>query len=108
PGQPQPLHRKRLHIMKSMSNTSLSFGLVNIPVKLYKATESHGVEFHQHHGGGCGGQVGYGARTCKVCAKEVEWTDLAKGHQTDDGGVVIVTSDELAEIRDDTSPGIEV
>ncbi len=92
--------------MRSMANTSLSFGLVNVPVKVYKATEDHSVGFHQHHGGGCNGAVGQ-QRVCKTCGEVVEYPDIVKGAERD-GGVVIVTPDELAAVERDTSPDIEM
>lgn len=93
--------------MKSMLNTQITFGLVSIPVKVHRATESHNVESHQYHGGDCRGPVGY-TRTCKTCAEPVEWADIAKGFEGDDGQVVIVTADELAAVERETISGIEV
>lgn len=93
--------------MKSMLNTQITFGLVSIPVKVHRATESHSVESHQHHGGGCGGSVGYN-RVCKSCEQPVEWADIVKGYETVGGEVVIITADELAAVEHETVAGIEV
>jgi DNA end-binding protein Ku len=92
--------------MRSMANTSISFGLVNVPVKVYKATEDHSVGFHQYHGGGCNGAVGQ-QRLCKTCGEVVEYGDIIKGIECD-GELVIVTPEELAAVERETSPGIEI
>jgi DNA end-binding protein Ku len=93
--------------MRSMANTSISFGLVNIPVKVYKATEDHSIGFHQYHGGGCHGAVGQ-QRVCKTCAKLIEYGDIVKGVERDGGELVIVTPEELAAVERETSAGIEM
>lgn len=93
--------------MRSMANTSISFGLVNVPVKVYKATEDHRVSFHQYHGGGCNGAVGQ-QRLCKTCGEVIEYGDIVKGVERDDGELVIVTPEELAAVERETSAGIEM
>lgn len=89
---------------KAISSTSIAFGLVNVPGKLYKATESHDISFHQHHGG-CGGAVGQ-KRVCKACEQEVPYADIVKGIEHD-GQLVIVAADELKALQDE-QPAIEV
>jgi DNA end-binding protein Ku len=91
--------------MRSVSNTSLSFGLVNVPVKLYKATESHDIKFKQIHAG-CGGGISL-VRTCKDCSEEVAWADLAKGIDHD-GELVIVEPEEIKALEGEKSPCVEV
>lgn len=91
--------------MRAVKSTSLGFGLVNIPVKLYKATEDHSIGFHQHHAG-CNGAIGQ-QRLCKECGEVVEYGDIVKGIDRD-GEVVIVTPDELASVERDTADGIEL
>lgn len=83
----------------------LSFGLVNVPVKLMKATEDHDVKFHQVHAG-CGGGVSM-PRVCKDCGETVAYADLAKGIEYG-GSQVVVTTDELKELEDEAGSAIEV
>ena len=35
--------------MRSIWKGSIAFGLVNVPVKVYSATEDHDIKFHQVH-----------------------------------------------------------
>jgi DNA end-binding protein Ku len=92
--------------MRVYRKTSIAFGLVNVPVGAYKATESHDVAFKQHHGGECHGGISL-VRTCKECAEVVDYADIVKGIDVD-GELVIVTGDELKDLEGETSPAIEV
>jgi DNA end-binding protein Ku len=91
--------------MRSIKNTSLSFGLVNVPVKMYVAVESHDIPFHQHHGG-CGGQIGM-VRRCKVCGEDVEFRNIVKGIERD-GKLVIIDEADLQSVNDEQPQQIEV
>ena len=64
--------------MRSIWKGSLSFGLVNVPVKLYSATEDHDVPLHQVHDED-GGRIRY-KRTCEVCGKTVDYEHIAKAY----------------------------
>lgn len=87
---------------------SLSFGLVNIPVRLFAATESKSLKFrHLHHS--CHSPVEY-KKNCPACGKEVPWEELARGFEYEKGSFVILSeeefkaaagkSDRLIEIQD--------
>ncbi len=79
--------------MRSIWKGSVSFGLVNIPVKLYAATGDHDVRFHQVHRAD-GGRIRY-KRTCEHCGNEVTYGDIVKGYESDDGRLVMITPDDL-------------
>ncbi|MDQ3358788.1 MAG: Ku protein [Actinomycetota bacterium] len=82
--------------MRSIWKGSVSFGLVNIPVKLYAATGDHDVRFHQVHRAD-GGRIRY-KRTCEHCDNEVTYGDIVKGYESDDGRLVMITPDDLDEL----------
>jgi DNA end-binding protein Ku len=82
--------------MRAIWKGSVSFGLVNVPVKLYAATESHDVSFRQVHAKD-GGRIKY-QRVCSIDGEEVPYSDIAKGYETEDGEMVILTDDDLAEL----------
>jgi len=82
--------------MRAIWKGSVSFGLVNVPVKLYSATESHDVSFRQVHAKD-GGRIKY-QRVCSIDGEEVPYSDIAKGFETEDGEMVILTDDDLAEL----------
>jgi DNA end-binding protein Ku len=82
--------------MRAIWKGSVSFGLVNVPVKLYAATESHDVSFRQVHAKD-GGRIKY-QRVCSIDGEEVAYADIAKGYETEDGEMVILTDDDLADL----------
>jgi DNA end-binding protein Ku len=95
--------------MRSMANTSISFGLVNVPVKMYASTESHDVAFHQYHVHGDGSAPGRieQVRRCKQCAAEVAYGDVTKGVERGDT-VITVSGDELSAIEADSGKAFTV
>jgi len=82
--------------MRAIWKGSVSFGLVSVPVKLYSATESHDVSFRQVHYKD-GGRIKY-QRVCSLDGEEVPYSDIAKGYETEDGEMVILTDDDLADL----------
>ena len=92
--------------MRAIWKGAISFGLVSVPVKLYAATSSHDVTFRQVHAED-GGRVRY-KRVCEVDGEEVAYADIAKGYETDDGRMVILTDDDLAELPVSSSREISV
>jgi DNA end-binding protein Ku len=83
-------------MMRAMWKGAVSFGLVNVPVKMYTATDSHDLAFHQVHRTD-GGRIRY-KRVCDVCGEQVAYDDIAKGYESEDGQLVILTDEDLAEL----------
>jgi DNA end-binding protein Ku len=79
--------------MRAMWTGSVAFGLVNVPIKMYSATEDHDVRFHQVHAVD-GGRVKM-VRTCSVDGQKLEMKDLSKAYETDTGRVVIMTDEDF-------------
>jgi DNA end-binding protein Ku len=92
--------------MRSIWKGSISFGLVNIAVKLYSATEEKDVAFHQVHRQD-GGRIKY-KRVCSIDGEEVPYNDIAKGFELADGDMVVLTDDDLAELPLTSSREIDV
>jgi len=92
--------------MRAIWKGAVSFGLVSVPVKLYSATESHDVSFRQVHAKD-GGRIKY-QRVCSIDGEEVPYADIAKGFETEDGEMVILTDDDLAELPSTSSREIAV
>ena len=92
--------------MRAIWKGAVSFGLVNVPVKLYTATESHDVSFRQVHVTD-GGRIRY-QRVCSVDGEEVDRSEIAKGYEMDDGEVVVLTDDDFSELPTSTSREISV
>ncbi|MGA9493495.1 MAG: Ku protein [Mycobacterium sp.] len=92
--------------MRSIWKGSISFGLVNVPVKVYSATEDHDIKFHQVHAKD-NGRIRY-KRVCEVCGEVVEYRDIARAYDSDDGQSVIITDDDIATLPEERSREIEV
>ncbi|MDT7577241.1 MAG: end-binding protein Ku [Pseudonocardiales bacterium] len=79
--------------MRAMWSGAVSFGLVSVPVKLYSATTNHDIRFHQVHATD-GGRIKY-RRVCTVDGEEVEYADIVKGYETEDGELITLTDEDL-------------
>jgi DNA end-binding protein Ku len=84
----------------------VSFGLVNVPVRLYSATENHDLSFHQVRAAD-GSRVRY-KRVAQADGEEVAYRDIAKGYEADDGTTVILTDEDLATLPHRSSKEIAV
>lgn len=92
--------------MRAIWKGAVSFGLVSVPVKLYSATESHDVSFRQVHAKD-GGRIKY-QRVCSIDGEEVAYADIAKGYETEDGEMVILTDEDMADLPVTSSREIAV
>jgi DNA end-binding protein Ku len=89
-----------------MWSGSISFGLVNIPVKLYAAVSRKNVSFNQ-----LDRTSGARIRYKKVSADtgdEVRSDDIVKGYELPSGEYVTVTDDELAQLDPKASRTIDI
>ena len=91
---------------RAMWSGAISFGLVTIPVKLFSATSSHSVDFNQFEKD-TGERIRY-KRVAEKSGKEVEYADIVKGHEVEDGRYVIVTPEELAAVEPTKSRTIDI
>ena len=85
---------------------SISFGLVNVPVKLFSATSPKEVHFHMLHDKDLAR-----IQQKRVCSKdfaEVAWEHIIKGFEISRGRYVSVTKDELAAFTPSASKSIEI
>jgi DNA end-binding protein Ku len=78
---------------KSIWNGTITFGMVNVPIKLYSATESKSIHFHEVH-------VTDGARIehRRICPKEdreVPYDEVVKGYEVSSGRYVVLDKDEI-------------
>jgi DNA end-binding protein Ku len=85
---------------------ALSFGTVNIPVKLYTATRSNDISFNLLHK-----KDEARIRMARVCSEEeaeVPSDEIVKGFEFEKGQYVIVTDEELRELPLPTKHKVEV
>jgi len=92
--------------MRAIWKGAVSFGLVNVPVRLYSATENHDVQFRQVHRED-GGRIRY-QRICSIDGEQVSYDDIAKGYETEDGQMVVLTDEDLADLPTRSSREIAV
>lgn len=85
---------------------SISFGLVNVPVKLYPAVHSQGLSFHQFQEG-TNVRV-RNKRVSEKTGKEVPYEDIVKGYEVEKGHYVMVDPDELAEFNPRATRTIDI
>ncbi|MGY3127380.1 DNA end-binding protein Ku [Agrococcus sp. UYP33] len=91
--------------MRAIWKGSITFGLVNVPVKLYSATEEHDLQLHQVHDAD-GGRIRY-ERKCEVCGKKIAYEHIDKAY--DDGEqTVVLTGEDLEALPAERSREIEV
>lgn len=92
--------------MRAIWKGAVSFGLVNVPVRLYSATENHDVQFRQVHVTD-GGRIRY-RRICQIDGEEVSYDDIAKGYETEDGEMIVLTDEDMKDLPSKTSREISV
>ena len=92
--------------MRSVWRGAISFGLVTIAVRLYTAVEEHDFRFNQVHRED-GGRIKY-KRVCSVCGNEVEYSDITKGYELDDGRMVIMENEDFEKLPVKTDKSIDV
>src|ERR1700744_86350 len=92
--------------MRSIWKGSISFGLVNVPVKVYSATEDHDIKFHQVHAKD-NGRI-RNKRVCEVCGEVVEDREISRAYESDDGQLVLLNDDDIGTPPEEHSREIKV
>ena len=91
--------------MRTIWKGALTFGLVNVPVKVYSATEDHDVPLHQVHNKD-GGRIRY-QRICEIDGEVVPFADIDKAY--DDGErTVVLTKEDIDSLPAEKSREIDV
>lgn len=92
--------------MRAIWKGAVSFGLVNVPVRLFSATENHDVQFRQVHEKD-GGRIKY-QRVCSIDGEEVPYSDIAKGYETADGQMVVLSDEDMRTLPSRSSKEISI
>lgn len=92
--------------MKALWKGGISFGLVNIPVKLYSGSVTHRIDLDmirkKDH---CA--IEY-VRVCKKDGKEVPWDEIAKGYRKENGDYIVLDKDEIAKAMPEKTQTIDI
>ncbi|MFK4789948.1 Ku protein [Microbacterium sp. ZW T5_56] len=91
--------------MRSIWKGAVTFGLVNVPVKVYSATEDHDVSLHQVHNAD-GGRIRY-QRICELDGEIVPFSDIDRAYDNGEQTVILTKSD-LDALPAERSREIEV
>ena len=83
--------------MHTVWKGSISFGLVNIPVKLHAATENKDIKLRQLHKE-CNCPINY-EKVCPVCEKELKSEDIVKAYEYSKNKFVVLDDEELENLR---------
>jgi DNA end-binding protein Ku len=85
---------------------SISFGLVNVPVKLFSAVNYHDVRFHQLHKGD-GARIRQ-KRVCSADGMEVPFDEIVKGYEIAPDQYVLIEPEELASLDPKSTQTIDI
>jgi DNA end-binding protein Ku len=91
---------------RSIWSGAISFGLVNVPVKLYSAVSKKTVRFHQLHGE-TGSRIQQ-RRVDPTTGEEVSYEDIVKGYEIGKDRYVVVTPDELEALDPEKTRSIDI
>jgi DNA end-binding protein Ku len=93
-------------VARSIWSGAISFGLVNVPVKLYNAVQRKNIQFNQLHGSDHG-RIQQ-RRVCSIDGQEVAFEDIVKGYEFTPGQYVVVEPEELEAVAARKTRLIEV
>ncbi|ACB83736.1 Ku protein [Natranaerobius thermophilus] len=92
--------------MRPLWKGAISFGLVNVPVKMYAATEKKNVKFRYLHRD-CNAPVEY-KRVCSNCKKEVPYEEIVKGYEYEPGKFVVLEDEDFEALPQEEARSINI
>lgn len=91
---------------KINEKSSISFGLVNIPITISPIFQDNDVSFNQLHKK-CLTRIKY-VKYCPHCKREVKQEDIIKGYKINEDKYITLTSEELKNLRVENEGNIEI
>jgi len=91
---------------KAIWTGSLTFGLVNIPIKAYPAIKDRTISFKTLHSE-CHAPLQY-KRWCPKCEREVNWNEVDKGYPITKDKFIVLTNKELESLQLKTTKSVEI
>lgn len=93
--------------MRAIWTGSISFGLVNIPVRMYSGVRaSHGLDLDMLHREDKE-PIRY-ARVCRADGKEVPWDDIVKGYEYQDGDYIVLTKQDFEKADEEETHSLDI
>jgi DNA end-binding protein Ku len=97
---------EEFHLPRSIWTGAISFGLVNVPVKLYSAVSKKTVRFHQlHEKDGVRIQQ---KRVCPADGEELSYDQIVKGYEITPDQYVVITPEELEALEPRKTKTIDI
>lgn len=91
---------------RALWSGSISFGLVNVPVKLFAAIHQQEVHFHMLHDKD-GARIKQ-KRVCSEDGQEVPYDHVAKGYEVSPNHYVMITEEELGKLDPEATRSIDI
>lgn len=92
--------------MRSIWKGSISFGLVNIPIHMYTASQDKELKFVLLHKKDLS-EIRY-ARICKAEEKEIPWEEIVKGYEYEKGNFVVLKDEDFEKANLKKTKTIEI
>ncbi len=89
-----------------MKKTSISFGLVNIPVIMNPIIKNNDISFNQLHKK-CLSRIKY-VKYCPHCKKEVKQTDIIRGYEYQKDKYITISDEEFNNLKSEDEKTIEI
>lgn len=92
--------------MRPVWKGAVSFGLVNIPVKMYTASEDKSIKFKYLHSQ-CNTPLKY-QRVCPRCNREVQWEEIVRGYEYQRDRFVVMRDEDFESIPTKQTRSIDI
>lgn len=92
--------------MRAIWKGSISFGLVNIPIALYPATQHEELKFRLLRSGDLS-PVNY-KRVAEADGKEVPWDQIVKGYEYEEGKFVVLREDDFKRVDVEATQTVDI
>ncbi len=92
--------------MQTVWKGAISFGLLNVPVKMGAATHRENISFRQLHRE-CNTPINQ-KRFCSKCNREVAWDEIVRGYEYEPGRFVLISDEDLAGLPIKTAKYIDI
>ncbi|QGT98888.1 Ku domain protein [Candidatus Syntrophocurvum alkaliphilum] len=92
--------------MRTLWKGAVSFGLVNIPIKMYVATERKDIKFNYLHKE-CMSPIKY-QKYCSNCDKEINNEEIVRGYEYQKGNYVIMNEEDFEKIPLENTKTIDI
>src|SRR6187200_2324821 len=92
--------------MRAIWKGSISFGLVNIPMALYPATQREELKFRLLRASDLS-PVNY-KRVAEVDGKEVPWDEIVKGYEYENGKFVVLKDEDFKRADIEATQSVDI